>query len=96
MTVCPSFVDTGMFAGARQPGRGPVLRPEDVVSKVWDALPAAPGMMMMPAAVRFSTFLRGVLPLRTFDALVGRKVGVYTSMTDFTGHRATGVDSPAR
>jgi all-trans-retinol dehydrogenase (NAD+) len=74
-----------VYAGARQPGRGSILRPGDVVDAIWDALPAAPGMMMLPAAVRFSTFLRGVLPLRAFDAVVGRKVGVCTSMEGFTG-----------
>jgi all-trans-retinol dehydrogenase (NAD+) len=74
----------------------PMLRPEEVVARAWDALPAAPGMMMLPPAVRFSTFLRGVLPLRVFDAVVGRKVGVYTSMADFTGHAGPTLDSPAR
>ncbi len=96
MTVCPAFVSTGMFAGAREPNLTPMLRPEDVVDTVWDALPAAPGMMMLPAAVRFSTFLKGILPQRVFDAVVGRKVGVYTSMTDFTGHSGPAADSPAR
>lgn len=63
---------------------------------VWDAMPAAPGMMMLPAAVRFATFLRGALPLRAFDAVVGRKVGVYTSMEGLTGRRDPDADSPAR
>lgn len=63
---------------------------------VWDAMSAAPGMMMLPAAVRFTTFLRGVLPLRAFDVVVGREAGVYTSMAGFTGRRDPDADSPAR
>lgn len=96
VTVCPAFVSTGMFAGARPPRRTPVLRPEDVVAAVWDALPTAPALMMLPPAVRFSTFLKGVLPQRAFDAVVGRTVGVYTSMESFIGHRDPEADFPAR
>ncbi len=85
-TVAPSYIDTGMFEGARGPLLTPVLTPEYVVDKVWKAMLAGRPMLMLPWSVGFARLLKGVLPTRAWDA-VADKLGVYHSMDLFTGRR---------
>lgn len=84
-TVAPSYVDTGMFAGARGPLLTPVLTPEYVVDRVWRAMLAGRPLLMLPWSVGLARTLRGVLPTRAWDALAGRVFRVYRSMDGFTG-----------
>ncbi|GAA0434743.1 SDR family oxidoreductase [Leifsonia naganoensis] len=85
-TVAPSYIDTGMFEGARGPLLTPVLTPEYVVDKVWKAMLAGRPMLMLPWSVGFARLLKGVLPTRAWDAVADR-LGVYHSMDLFTGRR---------
>jgi short-subunit dehydrogenase len=84
-TVTPSYISTGMFAGARGPVLAPVLDPEFVVDRVWKAMLAGTPLVELPWSVGLSRALRGVLPTRLFDRLVGDGLGVYRSMERFTG-----------
>ena len=84
-TVTPSYISTGMFAGARGPVLAPVLDPEFVVDRVWKAMLAGTPLVELPWSVGLSRALRGVLPTRLFDRLVGDGFGVYRSMERFTG-----------
>jgi short-subunit dehydrogenase len=84
-TVCPSYISTGMFDGARGPLLTPVMTPEYVVERVWRAMLAGTPMVMLPWTVGLSKVLRGVLPLRVWDAVAGGLFGVYSSMERFTG-----------
>ena len=84
-TVTPSYISTGMFAGARGPVLAPVLEPEFVVDRVWKAMLAGAPLVELPWSVGLSRALRGVLPTRLFDRLVGDGFGVYRSMERFTG-----------
>src|SRR5262249_52819423 len=84
-TVAPSYVDTGMFAGARGPVLPPVLPPEYVVERVWRAMLAGRPLLLLPWSVGLARTLRGVLPTRAWDALAGRVLGVYRSMDEFVG-----------
>jgi all-trans-retinol dehydrogenase (NAD+) len=86
-TVTPSYIATGMFAGARGPVLAPVLEPELVVDRVWRAMLAGAPLVELPWSVGLSRALRGVLPTRVFDRLVGDALGVYRSMERFTGRR---------
>ncbi|MFJ3490790.1 SDR family NAD(P)-dependent oxidoreductase [Leifsonia aquatica] len=85
-TVAPSYIDTGMFEGARGPLLTPVLTPEYVVDKVWKAMLAGRPMLMLPWSVGFARLLKGILPTRAWDAVADR-LGVYHSMDLFTGRR---------
>jgi short-subunit dehydrogenase len=87
-TVAPSYIDTGMFEGARGPLLTPVLAPEYVVDRVWRAMLAGKPMLLLPWSVGLAKTLRGVLPLRVWDVLADRVFGVHTSMNDFTGRRS--------
>ncbi len=84
-TVTPSYVSTGMFAGARGPVLAPVLDPEYVVDRVWRAMLAGRPLLELPWSVGLSRALRGLLPTRVFDRLIGDGFGVYRSMDRFTG-----------
>ena len=84
-TVTPSYISTGMFAGAKGPLLAPVLEPEIVVDRVWRAMLAGAPLVELPWSVGLSRALRGILPTRVFDRLVGDGFGVYRSMERFTG-----------
>ena len=86
-TVTPSYISTGMFAGARGPVLAPVLDPEYVVDRVWRAMLEGRPLLELPRSVRFSRALRALLPTRVFDLVVGDGFGVYRSMERFTGRR---------
>lgn len=84
-TVTPSYVSTGMFAGAKGPMLAPVLAPELVVDRVWRAMLAGTPLVELPWSVGLSRALRGLLPTRLFDRVVGDGFGVSRSMERFTG-----------
>ncbi|WP_159604429.1 SDR family NAD(P)-dependent oxidoreductase [Agromyces humi] len=84
-TVTPSYISTGMFAGAKGPTLTPVLDPEFVVDRVWKAMLAGTPLVELPWRVGLSRALRGLLPTRVFDRVVGDGFGVYRSMERFTG-----------
>ena len=86
-TVTPSYISTGMFAGARGPVLTPVLEPELVVDRVWRAMLEGRPLLELPWSVGLSRALRGILPTRVFDRIVGDGFGVYRSMEGFTGRR---------
>lgn len=84
-TVTPSYISTGMFAGARGPMLAPVLETDVVVDRVWRAMLEGRPLLELPWTVGLSRALRGILPTRVFDRLVGDGFGVYRSMERFTG-----------
>jgi len=86
-TVAPSYVDTGMFAGVRGPLLTPVMTPEYVVDRVWQAMLAGRPQLMLPWTVGLAKTLRGILPLRVWDVVADRVFGVYDSMNGFTGRQ---------
>ncbi|GAB3575665.1 hypothetical protein GCM10027406_07550 [Leifsonia lichenia] len=86
-TVAPSYISTGMFEGARGPLLTPILNPEYVVDRVWKAMLAGRPMLLLPWSVGLARTLRGLLPLRAWDAVAGNLFGVYSSMENFTGRK---------
>jgi NAD(P)-dependent dehydrogenase (short-subunit alcohol dehydrogenase family) len=84
-TVCPSYIDTGMFAGASAPLLTPILRPEVAVDRIVRAVEQDRILLRAPRIVNLLPLLRGLLPTRVFDLLIGRGLGVYRSMDRFTG-----------
>lgn len=84
-TLIPSYIKTGMFAGARAPLLTPLLEPGDVVDTAWKAMKRGKPRVMLPWTVGLSAALRGLLPLPAWDWLAGRVFKVYSSMDAFTG-----------
>ncbi|MDX5482514.1 MAG: short-chain dehydrogenase, partial [Hymenobacteraceae bacterium] len=87
-TVTPSYIDTGMFAGVKAPLLTPILKPEAIADAILDAVHKNKIMLRRPAIVHLLPVLRGILPTRIFDLIVGRGFNVYTSMDQFAGRPA--------
>lgn len=85
-TVCPTYINTGMFDGAKGILFTPMLEQQDVVDETWRAMLAGKPFVVMPWTSRMNKVLTGVLPVRLRDAYL-RRVGVYNSMDEFSGHQ---------
>ena len=84
-TVCPSYINTGMFAGASAPFLTPLLEPEYAAGRILRAIERDASMLCMPRIVHLVPMLYALLPAPLFDALCGRLFGIYKSMDHFQG-----------
>jgi short-subunit dehydrogenase len=84
-TVCPYYVNTGMFDGAKSAPLLPILDPADVVDEAWSGTLAGHPFVVMPKTVQLSEILKGVVPIGVRDFIADHIVGVYHTMDDFTG-----------
>lgn len=84
-TFCPSYVSTGMFAGARGPLWTPIMTPEQAVQAAWAGMQQGRPVVSKPWTVKLGMAVRGVLPTRAWDVVADRVFGVYSSMDHFTG-----------
>ena len=84
-TLIPSYIKTGMFAGARAPLLTPLMEPDDVVDRAWRAMKNGKARLMLPWTVWLSGALRGLLPQPLWDVLADKVFRVYSSMDHFTG-----------
>lgn len=86
-TVNPTYIGTGMFAGAKPMVMTPIMTPEYVTGRVWRAMKRGTPRLWLPKSVYLSAALKGILPLRAFDWMADRVFGVYRSMDSFTGRK---------
>ena len=84
-TFCPSYVSTGMFAGARGPLMTPILTPGQAVDAAWNGMLRGTPVVMRPWTVKLGATLRAALPTRAWDVVGGRVFKVFSSMDRFTG-----------
>ncbi len=66
---CPSFVDTGMFEGAKAPLLTPVLKPEEAVRIAYDGFRSGKFLITAPWMVGITPALKGLLPSKIFDTV---------------------------
>lgn len=85
-TVLPYYTNTGLFAGVHTP-LIPLLEPEHVARAIVAAIRRDRIFVYLPRWMRVTPFLRGLLPARWFDKIGGDWIGVYRSMTTFTGRQ---------
>ena len=89
-TIAPYYITTGMFDGVRSK-IFPLLRPENVASRILRAIERDKSFKMfmpwIPCPHHFIRLLQGILPIRVFDWLVGRVLGIYHTMDHFTGRK---------
>jgi short-subunit dehydrogenase len=76
---CPSFVDTGMFAGARPPLFTRMLTPEVAVDRAYEGFRRGEYLIVEPFMAKLTPALKGLLPTWLFDVLA-RTLGVTRSM----------------
>lgn len=89
-TFCPTYVSTGMFAGAKKMLLTPIMKPVEVTNRAWEAMLAGSPLVLMPWTARLGQFLRGVLPRPVWDFLAQHVLGIYRSMDQFSGRDAVG------
>ena len=83
-TVCPSYVDTGMFEGVRPPLLTKFLTPDDLAEKVVAAVLQDQSLVLEPWLVKMTPLLAHALPGRLSDRLADL-FGASTSMESWTG-----------
>ena len=88
LTVNPTYIATGMFEGAKGMLFTPILTPEYVTDKVWQAMKRGAPRLILPWTVYLSNALKGLLPIRLFDWVADHIFGVYKTMDDFKGRDA--------
>jgi short-subunit dehydrogenase len=93
--ICPSYIATGLFDGAKPPLLTWVLTPEAVARAVRRAVERGREFVLLPRSVRFLYGVAGVLPRRLYLQLC-RRLGVSASMTGWRGHgpHTTSIASP--
>lgn len=85
-TVCPTYIDTGMFEGATGFWFTPILDQHKVVATAWAEMKKGTPVVIMPWTSRLNKVLSGVLPLKLRDLFLNT-VGVYHSMDEFKGRK---------
>lgn len=84
-TFCPSFVSTGMFAGARGPLLTPIMAPQRATDAAWKGMVSGQAMVLRPWTVKLGMAVRGILPTRMWDIVADKVFHVYSSMDHFKG-----------
>lgn len=84
-TICPSYINTGMFAGVKPPRLTRWLEPEALAQRVVDAVNANEAIVLEPFMVKLLPLIKGVLPQRLVDWLTWR-TGTASSMKHWRGH----------
>jgi len=82
--ICPSYVDTGMFAGVKSPLLTPLLAPSNLVDKAYRAFKRDKFRLLEPFVVKTIPFLHGAMPLSWFE-WISRSIGVAKSMENWKG-----------
>ena len=83
-TVCPSYINTGMFSGVKAPLFIPWLRPEFIVEKIIQGIEKNYPFVKEPFMVKWLDLFKGILPLKIFT-IVNKFLGVSTSMANWKG-----------
>jgi all-trans-retinol dehydrogenase (NAD+) len=91
-TVCPSYVRTGMFDGARPPGLTRLLTPERVAQQTASATLRNRAFVLTPWMVTLTPLLNAGLPRWLFDR-VASAFGVTTSMRSWHGRQGPSAGS---
>ena len=83
----PYYISTGMFDGVKTSIFIPINKPESAVWKIIDAVEKNKIFVRMPPIVYILPFVKGILPARAFDLIVGKFLKVYRTMDEFTGRK---------
>lgn len=83
-TVCPSYVSTGLFDGAKAPLTTSLLTAEGLAVQVADAVLANKVALNTPWLIHVTPMLKGLLPFAWFYRMAAW-LGVNTSMMEWRG-----------
>jgi short-subunit dehydrogenase len=94
-TVCPLYVSTGLFDGARPPLFTSMLTPAQLADEIVEGVERNQVFVRTPWLVKLVPFLNGVLPTGLAD-LLSTALGAAGSMEQWTGRTAKATAAPAR
>lgn len=83
--VCPSYVSTGMFEGAREPLLTPFLTPSKLAKKVRKAIHKGTPYVLEPAMIKIMPLIKAGLPTSASDFVLDA-FGASSSMEGWKGH----------
>lgn len=83
-TVCPTYVDTGMFEGVEPPKTTKLLDPDELAEKVIEAVERRKVWVLEPWIVKITPFLKHGLPTAVSD-YIARVFGATRSMDRWSG-----------
>jgi short-subunit dehydrogenase len=90
--ICPGYVDTGLFKGAKPPWLSRVLRPVEVAEAVLRAVRRRRQFVLLPRSLAWMYGLGRLLPRLAYQRL-SAWLGVSTSMVGWQGRGAPTADS---
>jgi short-subunit dehydrogenase len=85
-TVAPYYINTGMFDGVRS-RLFPILDPERTSRKILNAIERNVNFKGIPFSFHFIRACQALLPTALFDLILGRWVGIYSTMDHFKGRK---------
>ncbi len=85
-TVCPSYINTGMFDGVTAPIGAPILAPEYAAGRILRAIEGNHAKVNMPWMVNLMPLCYNLLPSWIFEPVIGKGLGIYRAMDHFKGH----------
>jgi short-subunit dehydrogenase len=85
-TVTPYYINTGMFDGVKSKVIR-ILEPGEAAKNIIRGIENNSRFVRMPGIVYTLLFVKGILPASWFDTIVGKWMGVYTTMIDFKGRK---------
>ncbi len=94
-TVCPLYVSTGLFEGARPPRFTSMLTAEQLADEIVEGVERDRIFVRTPWLVKLVPFLNGVLPTGVADVL-SDALGAAGSMEQWTGHTPRAPETPTR
>lgn len=83
-TVTPFYINTGMFDGVHSP-IVPILEPHKAARRIINGVKQNKIFVRMPGIVYLLPFVKGILPQRWADTVIGKWFGIYKSMEQFKG-----------
>lgn len=84
--VCPGFVDTGMFAGAKPPRLTKMLKPKEVVDISYEAFKEDKYVVREPWLTKVTPLLKSALPYKAVD-IITDLFGASDPMSDWRDER---------
>lgn len=85
-TVCPGYIDTGMFDGIRMPSLFKPMTPAFIVGKILEAVEAKEAFVKEPFIIKTTDWIRAALPLR-LQVKTAQVLGLSDSMRHWKGRK---------
>jgi all-trans-retinol dehydrogenase (NAD+) len=94
LAVCPSYISTGLFDGAKAPAMTWILQPDFVARQTVRAVERGRDFLILPWTARLLYSTTGWVPTSVYRRLCAW-LGVSTSMVEWRGHAAPKEGPPA-